>query len=245
MPIRRVVWECQKLTSKCQFMTCRPARFWRVWAGRGKAGSCKCSCLVHLVSPIVSNHWNFTARIFPAIGKPRRSCAGDRAVDSNVSDTRSLAATVFSFQGSPDAQSILESGDVTPFSQVQQQIQQPSGRRTEGGSQRVALGMGDFDARRQRRGGDGLGLSRKRCYEHQCDQRQRQNGEGGLVSWWALGCSVPAFRGEGLLDALELGDLRRRERADGTSRPVRIRTKVERHDAALLQIGRASCRERV
>jgi hypothetical protein len=33
-----------------------------------------------------------------------------------ASDSHSLAATVFSFQGSPDAQSILESGDVTPFS---------------------------------------------------------------------------------------------------------------------------------
>jgi hypothetical protein len=40
-------------------------------------------CLVHFVSPIVSNPWNFTARTFPAIGKPRRSCDGHQAVDSN------------------------------------------------------------------------------------------------------------------------------------------------------------------
>jgi hypothetical protein len=40
-------------------------------------------CLVHCVSLIVSNHWTFTARTFPAVGKPRRSCAGHQAVDSN------------------------------------------------------------------------------------------------------------------------------------------------------------------
>jgi hypothetical protein len=58
-------------------------------------------CLVHFVSLIVSSHWNFTARTFPIIGKPRRSRAGDRAVDSNSIRFPLARGICFLFSGLP------------------------------------------------------------------------------------------------------------------------------------------------
>jgi hypothetical protein len=56
-------------------------------------------CLVHFVSPIVSTHWNFTARILPAIENHGPVVLVAKAHDSNGDRFPLLAATVFSFQG--------------------------------------------------------------------------------------------------------------------------------------------------